>query len=127
MGNDFGGNTIPPAAPPSEEEKLWGLVAEATQFTWIVGIPGIIGPIVALLVKSQSAYVKAHALQAIFFQIALIVITIICTILTFVTCGIGIFLYVVPLVLGILYPVIGVLRAKEMQIYSYPITGQWVK
>jgi len=127
MANDLGGNTIAPAAAPTDDEKLWGTIAEATQFTWVVGIPGIIGPIVALLVKSDSEYVKAHAMQAIFFQIGLIIITVICTILTFVTCGIGFFLYIIPIVLGILYPILGTLRANEGAIYSYPVTGQFVK
>lgn len=68
----------------ADDEKLWAMLAHLSSLACL----NLIGPIVALLVKQDSEFVKYHAIQALIYQlICLIVITVIGT----VTCGIGYF------------------------------------
>ena len=58
------GKTQPPNSP-ADDEKLWGLIAN------LLGLIFIIGPLVAMLVKGSSPYVKFHAVQMIGWQIVM--------------------------------------------------------
>jgi uncharacterized Tic20 family protein len=126
--NDFGGKTIEPASPPTQEEKTYALVAHLSQFTSFIGIPGFIGPLVIWLIqKDKSPFVGRHALEALLFQVGLFVVGIVFAILSIITCGIGTILFIPLLIAFILYVVIATMRANEGKIYSYPVTGGFIK
>ena len=78
----------PPAitsgGPPAvkDDEKMFALLAHLSPLACLA----FIGPIVALLVKQDSEFVKYHAIQALVFQAAAVMITMVVYV---ITCGLG--------------------------------------
>jgi uncharacterized protein len=121
MGAPTPGSPVPGYA--NSEEKTWALIAH---FGGI--IVGFIAPLVALLVKgNESPTVRAHAVEALNFQITWNVALIVGQILAICTGG---FLFFLPLACWaviVIFSVIAGLRANEGQLYSYPISVRLVK
>jgi uncharacterized Tic20 family protein len=121
MGAPTPGTPVPGYA--NSDEKTWALIAH---FGGI--IVGFIAPLVALLVKgNESATVKAHATEALNFQITWNAALIVSQILFICTGG---FLWFLPLACWaviVIFSVIAGLRANEGQLYTYPIAVRLVK
>lgn len=102
------------------EQKLLCALAHLGTF---IGIP-IIAPIIVLL-ASNNDFVKQQAKEALGFQIMLIVAGIISGILTIVLVG---FLMLIAVgIIGVIYPIIAVVKIVDGIDYSYPISGQFVR
>lgn len=102
------------------EQKLLCAVAHLGVF---VGI-AIIAPII-ILVASQDPFVKQQAKEALGFQLFLLVAGIISGILLFLLIGIPLLIAVI--VIGIVFPIIAMVKVAEGNDYSYPITGGFVR
>jgi len=70
----------PPAV--KDDEKLFALLAHLSPLACLA----FIGPIVALLAKSDSEFVKYHAIQALVFQAVSLTVTMVVYV---ITCGLG--------------------------------------
>ena len=119
--------TPPPPAPPevSKEEKNWALAAHLSSFSYFVGIPGFVGPLVIWLVKKdEMPFVAEEAKESLNFQISIFLYTIFCVVvtLTFIGALVGIPGLLVIAILGIVFPIIGAIKAGEGKHYSYPMT-----
>ena len=117
----------PPGAPnagyANSDDKTWALIAH---FGGIV--VGFIAPLVALLVRgNESPTVRAHAVEALNFQITWNVATFIASIIAACTLGLLFFLPFITWVIIIVFSIIGGLRANEGQLYQYPMTIRLVK
>ena len=66
----------------ADDEKLWAMLAHLSPIACLA----FIGPVVALLVKQDSEFVKYHAIQALVFQFACVVVI---SAISFATCGLG--------------------------------------
>jgi uncharacterized protein len=121
MGAPTPGTPVPGYA--NSDEKTWALISH---FGGI--IVGFIAPLVALLVKgNESATVRAHAVEALNFQITWNVALILGQIIAICTGG---FLFFLPLACWaviVIFSVIAGLRANEGQLYTYPISVRLVK
>jgi uncharacterized Tic20 family protein len=131
-GNQYGGAPGGPAPVGynNPDEKTWALIAH------FGGIIGFIPPLVAFLVKgSQSQTVRAHAVAALNFQIVITATYVALIILR--VCG-AFFLpsavdWLLSLagtgvwIVGVVFAVIGGLKANQGQLYKYPIPIQLVK
>ena len=118
-----------------QDERTWGLVGH---LSWLaasfVGLP-FLGPLVVFLVfKDRSRFVREHAAEALNMNIALIVysiaLTIVITIITVVTLGIGAVLYGLLAVPGIVYLVFSILAAiaaSRGRAYRYPLIFRLVR
>jgi uncharacterized Tic20 family protein len=118
----------PPPGYANSDEKTWALIAHfGGIFFWF--IPSLI----ALLVKgNESPTVRAHAVEALNFQITWSVISVAGTILGF--CGsfiiIGAVFFIVPFIAWVMIIVFGIiagLKANEGQLYRYPMSFRAVK
>ena len=111
----------------NSDEKTWALIAH---FGGI--ITGFIAPLVALLVKgNESPTVRAHAVEALNFQITWGVAAIIGWILavctSFFTFGL---LFILPLgawAVIVIFGIMAGLKANEGQLYTYPMSVRIVK
>lgn len=112
----------------NSEEKTWALVAHFGGILF-----WFLAPLVALLAKgNDSPTVRAHAVEALNFQITWGGIAILGWILGF--CGsfivIGAIFFIVPFIAWIMIVVFGIiagLKANEGQLYKYPMTLRLVK
>jgi len=94
------------AGGTSKDEQLWALLAHVSYF-----VIGIIGPVLVLVLHKnvighESAFVRHHAKQALFWQIGAMVIGIL-------TCGIA------ALVMMI-WAVMAAMAASRGELYCYP-------
>lgn len=87
---------------------------------------GIIIPIVIWQVKKQDfPELEVHGKIVVNWMLTALILSIICFVLSFVI--IGIFLFLALGVLGIVFPVIGGLKANAGEAWSYPMTFSFIK
>jgi len=98
------------------EQKLLCAVSHLGTF---VGFP-IIAPLIILLVSNDS-FVKQQAKEALGFQIFLVLGGVISAILMIILIGIPLALAVAAI--GIIFPIIAIVKVVDGVDYSYPITG----
>jgi uncharacterized Tic20 family protein len=115
----------------STEEKVWAIVAHLGFLAG--GLGYLLGPILALLLKKDSQFVRHHARQALVWQIGTVVFFAVVGLVGFffsaATVGLGLVL-VVPLMmalaLAVLIPsVIATVKVINDEQYLYPVTGPY--
>ena len=102
------------------EQKLLCTLSHLGTF---VGIP-IVAPLIVLL-ASADTFVKNQAKQALGFQIGLAIGVGISFILMLVLVGFATIIAVG--LVGLIFPIIAMIRIVEGEDYSYPITGNFVR
>ncbi len=115
---------IPPTAgapqfAPTPEERSWGMLAHISSVIAILlGGMSFVGPLIVWLVKrDQSPFVADQSKEALNFQIAVLLASLICG----VTC---ILLVLIPVILigNIVFSIIGAMEANKGVCYRYPYT-----
>ena len=118
----------PPGQPPlsADQERLWAMLAHLLSFVAAYIALGFIAPLVVLLVFGpRSAYVRAHAVESLNFNLSWLIYAIV-GVLT-IPVGIGI---LILLALGIAYVVLVIIasvRANSGQYFRYPLTIRFVR
>ena len=114
------------AAAPADQERLWAMLAHLLSFVAAYLFLGFVAPLVVMLVFGpRSAYVRAHAVESLNFNLSWLLYAIVSVVL--IVIGIGILLL---LALGIAYVVLIVvasIRANNGQFYRYPLTIRFVR
>ncbi|MEY4348273.1 MAG: hypothetical protein RIS43_692 [Actinomycetota bacterium] len=89
-------------------------------------ILGFIPALVIMLTSgSTSARVRAQAVEALNFQITLVIAGIVAFILTFIL--IGILLFAAIFIVGLVFPILAAVKVSQGQDYFYPISLRLVK
>jgi uncharacterized protein len=119
-----------PAAPatPSERERTWAMLAHLAALTGLVlpMIGVVIGPLVVWLARRDaSPFVAAHALEALNFNITVLLAAVVCVLLMLVFVGflLGSALFVTWLV----FTLVAAIKASEGENYRYPFSLRLVK
>jgi len=100
---------------PSGDDKTFALIAHLSIY-----VATFIGPLVMWLIfKDKSAYIKFHAMQALIFQGALWILSVIIGAISVVTCGFGGVLYAVLIPLFFV-PLYGAYLAYDGQWSGFP-------
>ena len=122
MTNDATPTPTPPAAGPTPDEKTWGTMAHASALiAMFVGGLSPLGPLVVwLMKKNESAWVEAHAREALNFQITMLIVGAVVTVIGFATCGIGLFILPVVGVVDIVLTILAAVKANAGESYRYP-------
>jgi len=109
----------------TSDERLWAMLAHLSALLgYVVGLGQYIAPLVIYLVyRERSRFVAFHALQALYFQLALLVLWAIVIILTLITCGLGAIFAVVPIVLNLVFVLMAAIRANNGEWYELPLVG----
>ncbi len=123
-----GGQPPPPRQPPlsPEQERLWAMLAHLLSFVAAYIALGFVAPLVVLLVFGpRSAYVRAHAVESLNFNLSWLLYALVSGILVIV--GIGLLLLIA---LGIAYVVLVVIasvRANNGEFFRYPLTIRFIR
>jgi|ERR1017187_2837160 uncharacterized Tic20 family protein len=116
-----------PTGLPTQDERTWGMVAHLAALAFfILPFGNILGPLVVLLAKREhSAFVAAHAKEALNFNITFLMGAIVCCLLLQFSIGIlfGAMLFIFWLVMTI----VAALKANEGVVYRYPFAVRLVK
>jgi uncharacterized Tic20 family protein len=127
---------VPPPPPPSvppgqrplppDQERLWGMLAHLLSFVAAYIALGFLAPLIVLLVFGQrSAYVRAHAVESLNFNLTWLLYAIVAVVLAFLLIGI-----VILIALGLAYLVLVVIasvRANNGEFFRYPLTIRFVR
>jgi uncharacterized protein len=132
---------------PTQDEKTMAMLAHVLQiFTWWIG------PLVIFIVKQDSKFVRFHALQALLWQVALIVLwmmgmavwlaVIFSTVFSsigkaaphqappvamFVGIGLIWLLFMAMYLSNILFGILFGIKAGRGEWTSYPLIGRWAR
>lgn len=109
----------PPPAVAMSDDRTWAMASHAGSFlaAWLA--LGILCPILVLLVKNSSAFVRHHAYESLNFQLnALAWIAI--SVLTMII-GIGFVLLVVVGVWYAIFVIVAAVNANNGEWYRYPL------
>ncbi len=68
-----------------------------------------------------------HALQALYFQLALLLLWVVVFVATFVTCVLGAICALVPIVLNLVFVLVAAIRANSGEWYELPIVGSMAR
>ena len=124
-GPPAGGRPAGPPLPP-DQERLWGMLAHLLSFVAAYIALGFVAPLVVLLVFGpRSAYVRAHAVESLNFNLSWLLYAFVSGILLLV--GIG---FLLLIALGIAYVVLVVIasfRANNGQFFRYPLTIRFIR
>jgi uncharacterized protein len=121
MGGPPGQRPLPP-----DQERLWGMLAHLLSFVAAYIALGFLAPLIVLLVFGQrSAYVRAHAVESLNFNLTWLLYAIVAVVLAFLLIGI-----VILIALGLAYLVLVVIasvRANNGEFFRYPLTIRFVR
>ena len=116
------------ASAPTENERTWGMLAHLSALAGLV-IPligNVLGPLLVSIARAdQSAFVAAHAKEALNFNISVTLAAVVCALLMLVFIGflLGSALFIAWLVMTL----IAAIKASEGVAYRYPFSLRLVK
>ncbi|MBK7690797.1 MAG: DUF4870 domain-containing protein [Bacteroidetes bacterium] len=118
---EYMGQESLPQTQPSSDERTMAILSHVL---CIIG--SFIAPlIIYLLKKDESPYVKEHALEALNFQITMIILYIISGILIFILVG---FLLIWALsLINLILIIVATIKASEDKLYKYPFNFRLLK
>jgi uncharacterized protein len=121
---------VPPPPPgqgqlSADQERLWAMLAHLLSFVAAYLFLGFVAPLLVLLVFGpRSAYVRAHAVESLNFNLTWLLYAIVAVALAFLLIGIPILI-----ALGLAYLVLIVIasiRANNGEFYRYPLTIRFI-
>ena len=125
---------LPESAPPppplqapetafgsAKEERNMAVLSHLLGLTWLVSIPGFIGPLILWFVKKDGQpFASAQIKESLNFQLSITLYMIICGALFFLI--IPLFLIPVIGLFAVIVAIIAAIQSKEGVDYRYPLT-----
>jgi uncharacterized protein len=111
---------------PPDQERLWGMLAHLLSFVAAYIALGFVAPLVVLLVFGQrSAYVRAHAVESLNFNLSWLLYAVVAGILLII--GIGLLILIALGIAYVVLVVIASIRANNGEFFRYPLTIRFVR
>jgi len=118
-----------PPAGPSQDERTWAMVAVLSPLVgYVIPIPfvNIIAPLVIYFMKrDESAFVAFHALQTVYFSIA-VFLAVVISIVLLIVC-VGLFLLIVIAIASIVYLAVIAIKAYQGEWAEFWLVGEWAR
>lgn len=115
----------------SDEERLLAMLAHLLALLgYVVLVGAYVAPLVIYLVyKDKSQFVAFHALQSLFFQLALLVVGAICFLLAFTIVLACIAVPATALISfgALVYIIVAAIRAYNGELFEYWLVGKWAR
>lgn len=118
---------MPPAALQTAEERQMGMIMHLSQLVNVLFFPiGIVAPIVLWQTqKEKMPALDAHGKMVTNFMISMTIYMVVSIILMFVL--IGFLTILAAAIMGIVFPIIGGIKANNGELWSYPLTIKFLK
>lgn len=120
----------------SGEQQTWRVVAHASAFIQLVGIPSLVGPLVVWLVKRDDPVVEPHARAALNFQLSILIYFVVgglvavialVTIVGILLSVLIVLLLVLLFLLELVFALLGTVAASRGELYEYPVSLELIK
>jgi uncharacterized Tic20 family protein len=105
----------------NSQANMWAMAIHLSLFAgyFVVPVAGLIAPILIWqLKKGEFPELDAHGREVVNFIISMFIYSLICGVLTLV--AVGILGFMVLAVVGIVYPIIGGIKASNGEFWRYP-------
>jgi uncharacterized protein len=117
-----------PGAAPTENERTWGMLAHLSALVGLLFplVGNILGPLLVWLTRrDSSAFIAAHAKEALNFNITVTLAGVVCLFLALIFIGLllGTALFIAWLVMTL----VAAIKASEGVPYHYPVSLRLVK
>jgi len=111
----------------STNVNTWAMLIHLSQFCgFALPILGWIVPLILWLVKKdESAYIDTHGKIVLNWIISEFIYLIICALLVFVIIGIPLLIGLG--IVGVIFPILGALKANEGECWAYPMSISFLK
>jgi len=108
----------------SVDAKNWAVITHLSAFVMFLGIPAVIGPLVAWLVKKEDPYLDAHGKEAVNFNISFLIYGVVSAVLIIFVVG----LLLLPLVFvtWFVLVIVASVKAGSGEYYEYPLTIRFI-
>lgn len=120
---------LTPYPPSSETDRSWAIGLHASPLIGlIVPLGNLLAPFIIWLIKKpESPYLDEVGKEVVNFQLSTTIYALACTIISFVTCGFGVILFL-PLVLAwFIFVIMAVIKTSNGEPYRYPATWRLIK
>ena len=120
--------------PASPDDRTWAMVAHIGSLVTAWFAFGFLAPLLVMLVKGDSPFVRRHAVESLNFQISMLIYSVVGAVLAFlvllVTFGLAALVLIPLLVVVLLYLLFAVIqatvRASNGDDYRYPFTLRFI-
>ena len=119
---------------PTGDDRTWGGAAHWSALVGAFVALAFLGPLLVLLVKGESPWVRRQAVESLNFQLSMLIYgfvgAILAAVFVFATLGFGALL-VLPVALAfgawwLVFTIIGSVKASNGEDYRYPLTIRMV-
>lgn len=114
----------PAATTVSTEAENWAVISHLSALVMFVGIPSIIGPVVAWALKKENPYVDFHCKEAMNFNISFFIYGAVSAILILLL--VGLILLPMVLVTWFVLVIVAAVKAGNGEYYRYPFTIRFI-
>lgn len=120
----------------SSDQQTWRVLAHASAFIQIIGIPSVVGPLVVWLIRRDDPVVEPHARAALNFQLSLLIYAFVAGVAAIVLAISIVGLVLLPLilllilalvVLEFIFAILATIAASRGELYSYPFSLDLIK
>lgn len=133
--SSYGSSAGFPPPNTSQEDRTWALAAHiGVLVATLVFALGFLAPLLVMLVKGESPFVRRHAMESLNFQISLLIYSVVGGVLGFLvvlfTFGLAV-IVVIPMVVIILVVLLalvlrGTIKAANGEEFRYPLTIRFI-
>ena len=116
---------LAPASEINAEAKRWAAMSHLSAFAVFLGIPSLIGPLVAWLWKRDIPYVDEQGKEALNFNISFLIYGITSALLIIVL--VGLVLLPIVLVTWFVLVIVASVKASAGEDYRYPLTVRFIR
>lgn len=134
MSDPYGQQPIGQDGAITSDDKTWALAAHIGALVTAWFAFGFIAPLLVMLVKGESPFVRRHAVESLNFQISLLIYSVVGGVLAFLlvllTFGLGA-LVVIPIIVvlavaALIVIVVATMKASNGEDYRYPFTIRFI-
>lgn len=114
----------------TEADRSWAIGLHASALAGLIPVPflNLLVPFIIWLIKRpESPYLDEVGKEVVNFQISFLIYAVICTIIAFITCGIGGILAIPLLLAWLLLIILAVIKTSNGEHYRYPATFRLIK
>jgi uncharacterized Tic20 family protein len=127
-----GGGPLTGPVAPTQDERFLGMMAHLGAIAALFVTGGFLGwavPLFLMIAKKDSAYIRTHAVEALNFQISMAIAAAVGWVLVLSIIGlcVGVPVLLAAAAAGVIFPLLGGLKANEGQLYRYPFNVRLVK